>query len=1152
MDDTQDQPVTPRSSRQHAKARAREGAVNWVRDTTAGAAQAAVVVLVGMVAVQLGLVAQGQQFEFSLFTPYEFWQSFSGLVVTWSQWNEWLLLGLGAAALAVTLAAAFFWWRSRGDTPQDEQQPILERLENSFASLRTVTALGILAGSLFGAYFYQQYLWNVKLPVPRDQVGIAFTRQIGSTVASDQLADKLRQMGHEGKIAMRELPVSFDARDTDAARAMAKRIGAEAVIIYREEAAAAATTSVGKAATGLGAPAAQAAAPGHVAYIVFADPSLGVQIPVPQRTPDGKVTSVTYRTKEGVEIPRIEAGDVSRLMEAAAGILLYDQDRYLPAIAHLRNAMPKSGEATDSDPLVSYYLGNAYYLIQQDENAQKAMDNTIKMYEARQSLGVQDKLLLASAYNQRGNDMLYSDKVDDAERLLKKAVALREPLAKDESALADPTTYRRMHETFGTTYLSLMDVAEYKKDGDAAALWKKRSGDEAQALSTISGDKRAQTTAIWMLYRVGSCEDAYKQVYDLLAKDPNNVDAHRLAERLAGLRDKSFLSLEVKQHIDALLRIDPKSLPDLQSLLTYYNLSTYLNDPSYVSKVREVADRILEVDPNNVEALDAYVGTAESVGGWQSFNDPYNGIFNVGHAPTYTALSERWARDPKVVKQIQTDLAAARPYITRWKEETQPDSIQPLLYAARLSERADNAVYGYLYVYSPDKQDPELKAAYPDIWAKAVKDSNDALSSGRPATARQKATIRLSLNNLWLHKYWVSFAEKNPAGQKEAVEQALSQAEQAVALVKDTPPTNSDEQYTDASVHLNYGITAITASSYYSTAGDSAQAARYKELYASEFQKWQDISSLNLKQIQTSAEFLDRVICPGGEDLTKGQQAQATNPTESVQLLTRYVTNYPNDPSGVLSLGWAQYLNGQYDEALATTQKFETMAPDEPYGPGNRGSILLALNRPQEADQAYAAALEKLSAEPLGVRLNHLSSLTVDLVDLGRDRPGARTGLRASLPRFARYIDALPAEAGYEWGSKSIVAINNLGAAAIWAGDYALAEKVFAQGLAISPNFALMHANLGLTKLLQKDPAAAQAEYDKAIAAAESYVADSEGKRVEGNDWKQRSAVAKSELEGSATALEVIAKQQPALAPAVQPFIQKLQTAAKQYEAGAS
>ncbi|MEO6457632.1 MAG: hypothetical protein ABIO92_05090, partial [Chloroflexia bacterium] len=565
----------PQINRADLRAQVKESTLTWVKDTVSGIATAVAVVLFGLVLVQLGLAQEGQELEFSLFSPYEFWQSFSGLVVSWSQWNEWLLLSLGAVALLVT-SLVFLWWR-RAQPQEEVEQPgqpksPLHRAGNTLRSMKTVGAFGMLTGLFFGAYAYQQYLWNVELPVPEDQIGIAFTRQVGSTVARDRLADYLRQMGHEGQIVMRDLPVTLDARNTAQAQEFARRIGADAVIIYREENADAVDPILLSRGSGMAAPARQEGGAGkrYVAYIAFADPSLGVQIPVPQRSAQGSVESVAYRTKEGVEVPRLEATDVGRLMEAAAGILLYDQDRYLPAIAHLKNSLSSGGgaEGTEgSDGLLRFYLGNAYYLINQVSDATKAFDESIALLERQEQLGVQDRLLLAQVYSYRAEYYAFGDgKLDEGEEMLRKAIALRESLDKDETALKDPVTFRRMHDIFGTAYVRLMQIARVREDEDAAALWTGRAKEEAKALMGRLDDNRAQVRAIWITFLAGECEQAYKMAYEILQEKPDDLYARRLLWRIATLRDNDVTSPETKRHIDALLRINPRSLPDLHTL----------------------------------------------------------------------------------------------------------------------------------------------------------------------------------------------------------------------------------------------------------------------------------------------------------------------------------------------------------------------------------------------------------------------------------------------------------------------------------------------------------------------------------------------------------------------------------------------------------
>src|SRR5687768_6321627 len=95
----------------YVKARLKTGTLNWAKETATGIVSSAAIVLLCLILVNLGLAQEGQELNFALFQPYEFWKSFSGLVIEWSQWNEWLLLGLGLAVLALTLLVYVRWRR---------------------------------------------------------------------------------------------------------------------------------------------------------------------------------------------------------------------------------------------------------------------------------------------------------------------------------------------------------------------------------------------------------------------------------------------------------------------------------------------------------------------------------------------------------------------------------------------------------------------------------------------------------------------------------------------------------------------------------------------------------------------------------------------------------------------------------------------------------------------------------------------------------------------------------------------------------------------------------------------------------------------------------------------------------------------------------
>ncbi|MDP9351820.1 MAG: tetratricopeptide repeat protein [Chloroflexota bacterium] len=1149
--------ATAPEEQQRLGGRLREGSLQWIKDIAAGVISTVVLAIVGMLLVQVGVASESDGLSLesfmSLLTPLEFWKSFSGLVVTWSQYNEWLLLGLGLVALGATAAV---WWRRRGQPTEraPERGGPLGLLQGAFEGVKATGALGMLTALLLGAYGYQQYLWNVELPVPEAQFGVAFTRQVGSSVASEKLADYLSQMGHADQIQMRDLPVTFDARDTVKARRMAARIGADAVVIYREEGGdAEPLTSAGR--TGLAAPTKQQADQRYVAYLVFADPSIGIEVPVAQEGAEGQATTVEYRTKGGVETPRLEATDIGRLMESAAGILLYDKDRYLPAIAHLRNAVSEQNGAGGSDGLVHYYLANSYYLMDQEAEAAKALDESIRLYEAKKRLSVQERLLLASAYTDKANILFYSDQREEAEPLLKKAVALREPLDKDQSALTDSNTFRRVHSTFGSAYLGLMQLAQYDEDKEVEQLWAGRARDSAKALLSKPDDDRARISGVWMTYRTGSCEDAYKLLQDMLREDPNDIYAHRSLARLASLRSGRFYNLESSQHVEAILAQQPDSLPELQARLQEHSLRADMEDPAYLEEVKALTDQILELDPNNFVIIEDYVSDVRLKSGWQLYTTSGSAVWPLGHAPTYERQRAELGDDPQYFKEVLAQIDSARPYAVRWSEEIQPDSAKAQIARVALSARAEFMLYTYLTDDGRGREKPnaELQAQYDPTWQRAFKEATRALETAEGGAWEDEVDARLLIAGLWGNRYWMEYTasgEKFNARTEEAALEGLKHAQDAAKLLEAHPPKTSDELTRAGSVYLQLGTAAVNAKSHYANTGQEKKAEEYTQVYEAALEGMSKAYSADVEKIQTQAKFLDREHCPSGQDINKGGEAiEKGNFDEAVRLLTEYTRNYPQDPEGMLSLGYARFRQGDLDAAMSSIQQFEQVAPDSPYGPANRAVILLAQRKPAEAQAAYAEMFKKLDEKPLGVRLQFIASAAADdLLPLVRDHSESRAGIAQVLPLFEEYLGRLPEAARTRHGALLVEAQNSLGAVALWAGEYEAAQRFLESVLQVNGQHVLANANLAIMKLAAGDAAGARAASQQAVAAASAYLQSPDGAPLEGDQLQAARKAARAELEAATGALTRLLEQKPGLAGQGAPILQQLSGAARQYE----
>ncbi|HVF99106.1 MAG TPA: tetratricopeptide repeat protein, partial [Chloroflexia bacterium] len=1080
------EPETPRatpSDPDDLGARFEEGLRNWVLDTAKGIATSTATVLFVLLLVQLGLASEGQDLSFKLFSPYEFWKSFSGLVVQWSQWNEWLLLALALLALAVTVGL-FVWWRrhqarqakhhfpGHNAVPaptagrKSKRRNLYFRVQSSLRSMKGVSAFGMISAILFGAYFYQQYLWNVELPVPDGQIGIAFTRQVGNSIARDTLAEslRLRQLGHGDEIVLRDLPVSFDPKDTSQAQRFARRIHAHAVIIYNEVKATSGGGTVGLRVPGVASPARQAVTDDRrfVAYLVFADPSLGIEIPVTQETGAGQPERLSVRTKDGLEVPRLEGTDTTRLMEAAAGVLLYDRDRYPAAVAHFQNAVGNGGLGSSSDALIYLYLGNAYYLLNQDDKAAEAFDSAIRAGESIKQPGVQERLVLAQAYISRAQLYFYAYDTEASETLLRKALRLKETLDQDETALSNPAIFRQLHETAGNAYSRLLDIALLNKDDDAKQLWLSRVGDEARALATRPDDSRAMAAAARFLYRSGACEEAYGIAYSQLDKDPSNANLHRTVASLAVLRDQSLMSLESAQQRKELLKLNPASLPDLHYMLLRYSLNATSSDIGYLDKVKETADAILSVDPTNVQAIERYLTTVdvagtydlllllvdpenmesladfspylEGSGGMAALMDPAYGYSPIGDTRTLRKVLTEQLQDPETVKRMLAMKEGARPYIVRWAQEADPDTAEPVIFAARYSRNLNSYVSLYSSMGGVVEQE-----VLDRVWQRAFDDATAALKSDRHPSPRQLAEAHTSLSNLYRSSYLMKFLQQDKEGAGEMLNLALDHSRTAADLIDKNPPESPTpgELNLDYTVYNDYSLAAYFATFYYEWVGDQAKIDEYTKLHETLAPKATELQAQASKPIGQNYDYLRSLTCTGDNLLKQGTGAlQAGELDRAVELLTGYTGKYSHDPVGAWSLAWAQYRNGDPAAALQTLDRAAEFSGDIATLWGKKVVVLLAQEKSDDAGQALTEFYTRLETEPVEVRVRELVGLGRDLLALARDDRNARGGIKALLPEVQRYVDSLPPQVRKAEGAQMILALDSLGSASTWAGDY--------------------------------------------------------------------------------------------------------------------
>jgi tetratricopeptide (TPR) repeat protein len=101
------------------------------------------------------------------------------------------------------------------------------------------------------------------------------------------------------------------------------------------------------------------------------------------------------------------------------------------------------------------------------------------------------------------------------------------------------------------------------------------------------------------------------------------------------------------------------------------------------------------------------------------------------------------------------------------------------------------------------------------------------------------------------------------------------------------------------------------------------------------------------------------------------------------------------------NLGWLYYLNGQYNSALEYTSEALANSPQDCYLAFNRGLILMALQRPDEANPAYDQAVDCALRQSSEARFRQdLDTGVQDLNELAEIRPDLGDSLEPAIIRL--------------------------------------------------------------------------------------------------------------------------------------------------------
>lgn len=1032
----------------------KERGTSWFSDTLSGIASSVVVFLVGLLLYRVGF-SSSPEFSLDILSPWSLYQSFKGLILELSTYQEHFLLIAAGILLLLTLVVGFFWTRTR-EIPKEERRGLIWHFADPFSSLRTVAFVGVAALVVAGAFAYQQYLWQVALPIPDDAIGFAITKEAAAASFSEEFADALYAQGQTKRIVVRELPVRFDARHTDQARELGRRIGARAVIIYRQD-------DQGDGARQ------------YVAYVVFTDPNVGLTVgsAAPSAlTQPGQLSTTsapTVQIREGLEIPALRTENLTELVNAAAGVVALHENRAREAIALLEQAVPRDTDAPNTG-IINFYLGAAYFTADDMERTAEALDRAATFYEGRQQagwvLGPQDLLILAKTYLLRSRaDQALTNDPQSAIPWLEKAVALREATVARAGNLERPI---EVHSTFARVFAELANQHRRLNQPDEQTYWEGRADDELAIIQEVA-DPTDTATAVQeagVRFFAGDCVGALRAADRALAIDPQHVDALTSAGIVAMFQGRPD---DATERWETSLAVRPDDIVALQTLAAIDvsqalggDLGTYV-DLVYLEQAEEHLRAILDVDPVNLQAQADLATNA-----WFRAHGQLSDLtaLTAGDLFTYSKSRRLWRQDRDrrdAAVAALGDAIEARRMIAAELRRDDPSAWAALALAYK--ERANlvytslNALYGFPVA---DPNDPLLLADGKRIVADAaaVREwAGRVLADGSGASRLDRLHAHAALVEALEWEWsWHYFFATDKSRVEELADEFTSAIDAAIAEIEAEEVTTLDEIDPARAIYFVATFAAIINS-------DEQREAEYR-------QKINGLTAREMSQ-RTHTATLDATYCREERFRLEGDTALTESDLPGAR--AAYEHALAANPEHVPALrGLADVLFREGDAAGAREQlnRATELAPRDPQSWARLGLTLLVTGDVAGRDEAYARFFEITASLPPQEQMAHIRLAIGDLQALLDRSPQRAEAIRAALPALVRGLDAMPVETHQTLQYPLLY--EQLGSLALLADDPATAEILARRAIELDAHLPTAHTALILSVLAQGRDASAE------------------------------------------------------------------------------
>jgi cytochrome c-type biogenesis protein CcmH/NrfG len=1021
---------------------------SWLKDAFSGVGASLAIFLFGLLLYRTQL-SSTQTFSLDLLSPHSFYQSFRGIVLELSTYQDNFLLIALMVATTLTLVWTIRWLlqKQSGDD-EDTEKRSLHRLRSSRLNRRLLSFTAAVTLLLAGAYLYQQYLWRVALPIPSNAIGFAITREAAAATFQEELADALYAQGETDRIVIRQLPVRFDASDSEIARELGERIGAKAVLIYREDRS-------------------EDAEARYIAYVVFTDPSLGITLGAPPTTladpnqpsapaqPDNAPATVQIR--EGIEIPAIRTDTLAELVDAAAGLIAYDNNRLRDAITLLERADPGDLAAPNTG-LVNFYLGDAYRLIDDRDAAIAAFSRSIDSYDTRLQAGhqltAQDQLLRAKSHLMIAFVATYfNSDHETALAELEQAIELSDTLIEQAGGLEQPFSARL---TVARMYALLAGTYRHLDDPEQLALWEERAAEELAilALDVAEFGTTEYSQIARVRFELGDCVTAISDLERAQMLDPQNAS---VAIHLGTVRTFQSGFGAAEQAWMAAREMDPNNtlvLEDLASLQVWPTVIGRYFEPAYFEEAEAIYRQLLEVDPASLIARNKLAESADIRAQALMLDST---ALERGDSLSIEKSSVLWAGDDERHDRAKAALAVVIEQRRIIATELLPNDPNAQVDVAAAYTTRSAALYNHMQnaFLNPEAQTAELNRDGAQILADASEVerwTELVLADDAGASRLQRLEAWAARASIADHVWgWYAFYLQDSFTADRELERFRAIVADGLAEAEAVPIDNIDEISPIRNLYFKAMFLAIID-------GDNATAA---DLNA----KIQELSfrETSTMQQETATSF---AFCweTRQHDLAIEALTAGDLNTAKEHLDRALEINSDHLPS-LIDAAQVALQQDRLDEALAFADRATRVDPNSPDAWSVQGRTSLAMDDLSAGAASYQRLLTLAGTYPEQRQLATVLDTIAALSDQAAGDPAVQEHLPEIAALFEEALDAMPAS--FESSFQYPQAYGELGRLILYANDPTMAERLLRRSIEIDPHHPNYQAMVAIAALAQ-------------------------------------------------------------------------------------